>query len=373
MTALAMNSADCSEALSASVLSETALFSGVRAAAWEAARKLCRTCFFRDGETICGQGDPADSMLLLWNGEVAISRGGVHLVVRGRGDVVGEQGLIEGTCRSATMTAKGLVQLIVIPTEAFGILLSDQAFTVNLLRALSRKLTEATRQRAFRFAVEELLFTEFKAHVARPVLDELLATGEGYGRPRVIDGVVLFSDIRAFSCQATALPPERLARELGGYLNHAVDVAHRHAGLVDKFIGDAVMVIWGWPKADVTDAVHAALRCAQELVESASRFSIGDTPVAIGVGLNAGPMFIGNVGSGDKRQFTVLGHTVNMAARYESATKELNASIVMGPEFFDRLDMAFQEVVDVHPAHVVKGAGPHTLYSLAFSGRRPID
>jgi class 3 adenylate cyclase len=75
-------------------------------------------------------------------------------------------------------------------------------------------------------------------------------------------------------------------------------------------------------------------------------------------------MFIGNVGSGDKRQFTVLGDVVNMAARYESATKDLRAPIVMGPSFIERLNAAYRSSVEVHPNYPVRGVEPQNLYAL---------
>ena len=155
---------------------------GVDQALWAVTNSSFRTQFYRDGETICREGDAADAFLIIWRGEVEISRDGVHLQVRREGEVVGEQALIEGVSRSATITAKGLVQLIEVPVGAFRTLLNDPTFSLNLLRALSGKLNQATRQRAFRFAVEQLLFSEFKAHVARPVLDELLAQREAYSR-----------------------------------------------------------------------------------------------------------------------------------------------------------------------------------------------
>jgi class 3 adenylate cyclase len=366
------SSAVCSEALLREMRKECSLFSGVNEELWAETSVSFRTQFYRDGETICREGDPADALLIVRRGEVEISRDRIHLAVRREGEVIGEQALIERIARGATMTAKGLVQLVVVPADAFSTFLKDAAFSLNLLRMVSEKLNQATRQRAFRFAVEQLLFSEFKAHVARPVLDELLAQREDYGRPRSIDGIVLFSDIRGFSTRSATLDPERVARELGSYLEHAVEVIHRHGGLVDKFIGDAVMAIWGWPAQAGTDRYQAALSSACELAETAAQFSLGGVPIAIGVGLNAGPMFIGNVGSGDKRQFTVLGAAVNLAARYESASKDLGAPIVMGETFVERLGSQMRESFIAHANCPVKGAESQTLYTPSSATIRAI-
>jgi class 3 adenylate cyclase len=354
----------CSDGLLAELKASVPLFCGVDQALWSAVSTAFRTQFFRSGELICAKGDEADALLVVWRGAVEVSRDDIYLAVRGAREVVGELALIEETSRGATLSAKGLVQVIAVPAEAVDRLLDDKRFARNLLRIVSRKLNDATDQRAFRFAVEELLFTEFKAHVSRPVLDELLSQHSAYGSPRTIDGVVLFADVREFSVRSAQLAPLQVALELGRFLDHAVDVIHHRGGLVDKFVGDAVMAVWGWPHATPTDSVSEALVCACELAISAPAFCLGGMPLSIGVGLSVGPMFMGNVGSGDKRQFTVLGDAVNRAARHESATKGLGAPIVLGQSFFERLDATYQSRAEAHPNHPLRGVEPQTIYAI---------
>jgi adenylate cyclase len=155
-----------------------------------------------------------------------------------------------------------------------------------------------------------------------------LSSGEEYGKPRLIDGVVLFADIRGFTSTSMTLPPDQLASELGGYLDEMVKVLLEHHAYVDKFIGDAVMGVWGFPFTENRQASEA-LACARKMVKKARGKRMNGAPVQIGVGLSAGTIFCGNIGSDLKRQFTVLGHDVNLAARCESACKDLNASIVL--------------------------------------------
>jgi class 3 adenylate cyclase len=367
-----VGASECPERLVAEVAREAFLFGGIGEALWLKVAPTLRTRSFRDGEVICHQGDPADSLLIICRGEVEVSSDRIHLITRKRPEIIGEQALVEGGQRGATLRAKGLVQLVLLPVESFRILAQDARFMLNLAQILSRKLNEATSQRAYRYAVEQLLFTEFRAHVAPPVLQELIARREDYGQPRTIDGVVLISDIRGFSSRAVHLEPQRLAAELGAYLEHAVDLVHRNGGMVDKFIGDALMAVWGWPCGNLTSSVENALRCACELVTTASGFSLGETPIAIGVGLNAGSMFIGNVGSGEKRQFTVLGDVVNAAARYESLCKDLDAPIVTGQPFFDALGATHQPLAELHPNHEVRGMEPRNLYAFSDATARGI-
>jgi len=74
-----------------------------------------------------------------------------------------------------------------------------------------------------------------------------LSSGPEYGKPRLIDGVVLFADIRGFTTTSMTMPPDQLAGELGGYLDEMVKILLQHHAYVDKFIGDAVMGVWGFP------------------------------------------------------------------------------------------------------------------------------
>jgi adenylate cyclase len=89
----------------------------------------------------------------------------------------------------------------------------------------------------------------------------------------------------------------------------------------------------------------------------------GGVPISIGVGLNAGQVFIGNIGSAGKRQFTVLGSPVNLAARFEGETKSLGAPIVVGQDFFARLPPGHQTLLVPHENRPIKGADPQTVYA----------
>jgi adenylate cyclase len=234
-------------------------------------------------------------------------------------------------------------------------------FTGNLLRFVSQKLSEATNERAFRFRNEQLLFSEFSAHLSPRITQRLLAAGLAYGDPRYIDAIILISDIRAFTAQSAGMTPEEIASQLSSYFDATVNVIHRYEGLVDKFIGDAVMAIWGFIPGEGNPV--QAFTCAKEMVETAKRMCFGGKPITIGVGLNAGQVFIGNVGGKGKRQFTVLGTPVNLAARYESETRVLNAAIVTGKAFYDRLPPELQKHFMIYENYVIKGTDPQTLYT----------
>jgi class 3 adenylate cyclase len=317
--------------------------------------------YFPDGDVLFHEGGAADNLILILHGQVCIVSDGMHLISRGPYAIIGEQAFINRTTRSATARAQGMVRALVIPREMAESLLVNAAFAQNLLRLVSAKLSESTAERAFRFRNEQALFTEFRSHVSATVANRLLATGKSYGDPRYIDGVILLSDIRSFSDLSACMSPEQIANDLSSYLDTTVEIIHRYEGLVDKFVGDAVLAIWGYAATE-TDLVWQAFSCAKEMVQCARSLTFGGKPISIGVGLNAGRVFMGNVGGDGKRQFTVLGTPVNLTARYEALTKELQEPIVMGEAFRERLPAEVQAQLTEHTKVMVKGAASQTVY-----------
>lgn len=144
---------------------------------------------------------------------------------------------------------------------------------------------------------------------------------------------VLFSDVRGFTTFSEKYPPETVVGTLNEHLNMMVSVIFKHQGTLDKFVGDCVMAFWGAP---VPQPNHAELACraALEMIEGLEKLnqkwqSEGRPTLRIGVGINTGDMLFGNIGSEQRMDFTVIGDTVNLGSRLESATKELKASIVI--------------------------------------------
>lgn len=318
--------------------------------------------FYNDGDIIYAEGAEADHLVVLLRGQARILVDGIFLVTRESYEILGEQAFVNQTTRSATVIAMGMVKALVLPRHLVEQLLKDATFIGNLLRQVSQKLIEATNERAFRFRNEQLLFSEFRAHTSAELAQKLLATGLNYGEPRFIDAVILFSDIRSFTERSAGMTPAEIANQLSSYLDAVVDIIHRHEGIVDKFVGDAVMAIWGFAPSEV-DPVVQAFACAEEMVCIASQMSFGDKPISIGIGLNAGQVFIGNIGGDGKRQFTVLGTPVNLAARFEGESKVLDAPIVIGKAFYERLSPDLRTHLRVHENRLIKGAEPQMLYT----------
>ena len=304
--------------------------------------------FYHDGQKVCVKGEPADNMIVILRGEIQILSEDMSMVTRRAADVVGEQGFLSrDACRTADAIARGTVEVLRIPHAGVTRLQAgSHQFTRYLLTIVSAKLAEATNERAFRYRNENRLIAAFNAHLAPDITARLLSSGEEYGRPRLL-----------------TLPPEELASQLGEYLDEMVKLLLNHHAYVDKFIGDAVMGVWGFP-FEAANQASEAFACAKQMVERAAQKSIGGKPVKIGVGLSAGTIFCGNIGSDLKRQFTVIGPTVNLAARCESACKELNASIVLSEDVYDFLSVAEKSQLLADSGVPLKGIGEVRLYSM---------
>jgi adenylate cyclase len=143
---------------------------------------------------------------------------------------------------------------------------------------------------------------------------------------------VLFCDIRGFTSWSEKLAPEELVPLLNEYLSALTEVILAEDGVLDKYIGDAIMAFWGAP-LDQPDHALRALNAARKMVERLDALnsdwaSRGIAPLKNGVGIATGMAVVGNIGSLKRLDYTVIGDTVNTASRLESATKELGAGIV---------------------------------------------
>lgn len=179
-------------------------------------------------------------------------------------------------------------------------------------------------------------FTElFGQYVPPELVDEMARDPAKYsmeGKNEVL--TVLFTDIRGFTSIAEGLDPKALAALLNEFLTAMSLVIRNHRGTLDKYMGDAIMAFWGAPVADPQHASHAlaaALAMQAELARLNPAFKArGWKEIKIGVGLNTGPMNVGDMGSRLRKAYTVMGDAVNLASRVEGLTKEYGAPIIVG-------------------------------------------
>lgn len=154
------------------------------------------------------------------------------------------------------------------------------------------------------------------------------------------EATVFFSDIRNFTSISERLEPEEVVEMLNGYMTRMVDCVNRTHGVVDKFIGDAVMAVWGAPIShgnDVENAINGALMMRESLMEfNADRGGPRKPIIRIGCGINCGPLLAGQIGSEQKMEYTVIGDTVNLASRVESLNKPFCTDILITEDAYKK-------------------------------------
>jgi|GEM_PF-2893746 len=182
------------------------------------------------------------------------------------------------------------------------------------------------------FHQKEKLQTAFKQYLDPQLVDHLV-WGGGDLRGVRRDVTILFADIRSFSTISEMFPAEDVVELLNDYLAEMVAVVTRHGGTVDKFIGDACMVVWGATPGSVNSPGHA-LRAAVDMRRSlnlmnARRRAAGKFEIRMGIGIHSGQVIAGEIGSDQKKEYTIIGDPVNATARIESLTKELQCDILV--------------------------------------------
>lgn len=144
---------------------------------------------------------------------------------------------------------------------------------------------------------------------------------------------VLFSDVRGFTALCEGQSPKQILSLLNEYFSAITAVIEANGGVVDKFIGDAVMALFGAPiaQADATErAIRTAFGMEQALANVNANFSTrGLPPIAIGIGINTGKVVAGNMGAPSRLNYTVIGDGVNLASRLEGLTKQFGATIIV--------------------------------------------
>ena len=161
----------------------------------------------------------------------------------------------------------------------------------------------------------------------------------------------LFTDVRGFTAMSEKLEPEEVTKIMNKVLTIQADAVKEYGGMVDKYIGDAMMAIFNAP-IDLPNHETAAVLCARDIQENIKK---ADIDVEIGVGVNSGFAVIGNMGSNTRFDYTAIGDAVNLAARLESSTKEVGEDIVIGYDTINAKDFSDQITLKELNSIKVKG------------------
>ena len=181
-------------------------------------------------------------------------------------------------------------------------------------------------------------------YLAKEVVDKLLESGEDAFLGSSQQVTVLFSDIRHFARFTERLGADETVRMLNAYFTEMVDVVLRHDGILDKYIGDAIMAVFGAPFVYPRDADNA-VTASIEMIWALDRFnqrraSSGLEPIEVGIGISTGEVVAGSIGTAKRMDYTVIGESVNLAARLEGANKHYGTSVLVSETTISQLKSA---------------------------------
>jgi adenylate cyclase len=242
-------------------------------------------------------------------------------------------------------------------------------FKVNIVPASADEIGELTESFvAMGKGLEERekLKETFGKFVNKEIAEQVLKGEIKLGGERK-NVAVFFSDIRSFTAISEKLEPEEVVEFLNEYMTRMVACVNNTGGVVDKFIGDAIMAVWGAPVSygnDIQNAVNGALMMRNELVIfNRGRGGVKKPIIRIGCGINYGPVLAGQIGSEERMEYTVIGDTVNLASRIESLNKPFGTDILISSDAYEMVKGIYR----VEPMQKIKVKGksePQQIYAV---------
>ncbi|MBN2725892.1 HAMP domain-containing protein [Candidatus Mcinerneyibacteriota bacterium] len=213
---------------------------------------------------------------------------------------------------------------------------------------------------------KEIIRDMFSKYLSPDIADYILKNRDkvSFGG-EVVKLSIMFADIRGFTSFSEKLPPKDIVRFLNSYLTRMVDIVFQYHGTLDKFLGDGLLAIYGAPVPDENHAYHAVqagLAMIEHMKEyNKQRLSWGEEPIYLGIGINSGDTLVGNIGSGQRTEYTVIGDTVNTASRLEGLAGE-NELLISAATYEQVKDLA--ECVPLGDFIVKNRVEPVTVYKV---------
>jgi adenylate cyclase len=210
-------------------------------------------------------------------------------------------------------------------------------------------------------AERERIRDAFGTYVDPDVADRILTGGTNLAGEQV-DVTCMFIDVRGFTPFAERTPADQVVATLNRLFEQTVPIIHANGGRIDKFVGDGLLAVFGAPRR-LPDHADRAVSAAQAIARAVA--ATPDFSLAIGIGINSGPVVAGNVGGGGRFDFSVIGDTVNVAARVETATRQTGDVILLSDETRRRLsgpvDMIERDGITLKGKH-----DPVRIYALTL-------
>jgi adenylate cyclase len=204
----------------------------------------------------------------------------------------------------------------------------------------------------------------FGQHVSPQVVERLMAEGTATGS-EIRRVAVMFVDFRSFTSGARTRTPQEVVDRLDGAFAVLVDILDRHGGIVNKFLGDGFLALFGAP-FDAGNSTHHAVAAAREMLEANERLNKDASwPLRMGIGIHVGEVVAGNIGSPRRKEYTVIGDTVNFAARLEALNKDFNSQFLISAAVHDALGEECGDAVALGEVPVRGYDRPVTVWKLA--------
>ncbi|MGE9007335.1 adenylate/guanylate cyclase domain-containing protein [Leptospira interrogans] len=204
----------------------------------------------------------------------------------------------------------------------------------------------------------------FGQHVSPQVVERLMAEGAATGS-EVRRVAVMFVDFRSFTAGASTRTPQEVVDRLDGAFAVLVDILDRHGGIVNKFLGDGFLTLFGAP-FDAGNAAQHAVAAAREMLEANERANQASSwPLRMGIGIHVGEVVAGNIGSPRRKEYTVIGDTVNFASRLEALNKDFNSQFLISAAVHDALGEECRDAVALGEVPVRGYERPVTVWKVA--------
>jgi adenylate cyclase len=203
----------------------------------------------------------------------------------------------------------------------------------------------------------------FGQHVSPQVVERLMAEG-ARADSDIRRAAVMFVDFRSFTAGARSRTPQEVVDRLDGAFAILVDILDRHGGIVNKFLGDGFLALFGAP-LEAPDPAHRAVAAAREMLEANARINEATSwPLRIGIGIHLGEVVAGNIGSPRRKEYTVIGDTVNFASRLEALNKDFDSQFLISAAVRDALGEACGDAVSLGEVEVRGYERPMAVWRL---------
>ncbi|MBL8032538.1 MAG: HAMP domain-containing protein [Leptospiraceae bacterium] len=227
-------------------------------------------------------------------------------------------------------------------------------------------LAQSINDMTLGLAEKEKIKDSFGRAVDPRVRDFLLQGSEAMGGSET-EATILFSDIRGFTSFSESHTAQEVVEWINTYFERMAECVRAHGGVVNKYVGDAILAIFNAP-VPLENHQRAALDCALQMLNELSRLNAelaarGNAPIRIGIGLHTGPVVAGLIGSNDRREYTVIGDTVNTASRIEGLCKKFSVPLLASESIYRATD-GYGGLVRLGRAQVKGKAQELVIYGL---------